>query len=73
MIHSPSRVAGVVAVRSPNGNRVIAVQWEDHDPLTCDGQDLEIETTGWFDCPVSGCRWTFDPESACPDHRGVPS
>lgn len=73
-IHPVRRVAGVVAI-SPSGRRkrVLAVLWEDHDPLTCDGQDLAIETDGWFDCPVSLCRWTFDPETSCPEHGGSPS
>lgn len=70
-IHAPERVAGVIAVPTPRGKRVIAVQWEDHDPLTCDGRDLLIDTSGFLACPVSGCRWSFDPETTCPDHRVI--
>jgi hypothetical protein len=66
--HSSERVANLVAVSTTEGNRVIAVQWETHDPLSCDGTDLEIDTSGFLCCPSSGCRWMYDPESRCPVH-----
>lgn len=69
MMHPPATVAGVMAVPDGDGKRVLAVLWEDHDPLTCDGDHLELDTTGWLSCPVSLCRWQFDPESRCPDHK----
>jgi hypothetical protein len=61
----------VLAVPTPQGQRVYAVQLEDHDPLTCDGNDLVIDTSDFLTCPVSGCRWSFDPETSCPDHEVV--
>lgn len=71
-MHPSRRVASVNAITvetTPRpSHRVMAVQWEEHDPLTCDGQDLQIDTTGFLDCPVSQCRWSYDPEAKCPDH-----
>lgn len=66
--HPSERIAGVVAIPTPRGRRVVAVKWETHDPLTCDGHDLSIDTGDFLACPVTGCRWAFDPETVCPDH-----
>ena len=63
-------VANLVAVPTGEGKRVLAVQWAQHDVLTCDGNHLELQTDGWLYCPASGCTWSFDPESRCPDHPG---
>ncbi len=64
-------VANLVGIETaPGERRVLAVEWEMHDPLTCDGKHLVIDTTGWLNCPVSGCSWSFDPESECPVHAG---
>ena len=66
-----STVENLVAVETgPRQKRVIAVEWSQHDPLTCDGQDLDIDTTGFLRCPASGCAWEYDPEARCPDHGG---
>ena len=63
-------IEGVQAIETaPRQKRVLAVLWGEHDRLTCDGQDLSIDTTGFLRCPVSRCRWSFDPEFLCPEHR----
>lgn len=64
-----STVENLVAVEvAPRQKRVIAVEWGQHDPMNCDGQDLQIDTTGFLACPSSGCRWVYDPEARCPVH-----
>lgn len=73
-MHGPARmtthaaVENLYAVKTADGSRVLAVEWQQHDVLTCDGEHLELNTDGWLRCPVSGCRWEYDPEFACPRH-----
>jgi len=61
-------VENLVAVNTPDGKRVIAVELLDHDPLACDGKHLEIDTDDFLACPSPGCRWQYDPEARCPVH-----
>lgn len=61
-------VENLVVVDTPDGNRVVAVEWLDHDPLTCDGNHLAVAVDEFLSCASPGCQWQYDPDARCPVH-----
>ncbi len=67
--HETRIIANLISTEvASRQNRVLAVEWLEHDPLTCDGRHLDVNTEDFLTCPAPGCGWQYDPDFRCPVH-----